>query len=145
MVVYRSSHQGQGHPTVRMQGLAPHSALGQKAGGPLTRHALTPPPPLPSPRVYMCRESSCGACSLQPRMFPEPLQLCSHVSPTLVAQKVEKLTAVQEPQGRSLGREGPLEKGMAAHSGIFALKTPWTEEPAGLQSTESESQTRRSD
>ena len=134
MVVYRSSHQGQGHPTVRMQGLAPHSALGQKAGGPLTRHALTPPPPLPSLRVYMCRESSYGTRSLQPRMFPEPLRLCSHVSPTLVAQKVEKLPAVQEPQVRSLGREGPLEKGMATHSTIVAWRIPWMEEPGGLWS-----------
>ena len=30
--------------------------------------------------------------------------------------------------------EGPLEKEMAAHSGIPALGTPWTEEPGGLQS-----------
>ena len=62
-----------------------------------------------------------------------------------VAQTVRRLPTMLETQVRSLGREGPLDKGMAAHSGIFALKTPWTEEPAGLQSTESESQTRRSD
>ena len=62
----------------------------------------------------------------------------------LVAQKVENLPAVQEPQVRSLGWEDPLEKGMAAHSDIFAWKTPWTQEPAGLQSMESQSQTQRS-
>ena len=33
----------------------------------------------------------------------------------------------------SLGQEGPLE-GMATHSSILAWKTPWTEEPYGLQS-----------
>ena len=39
---------------------------------------------------------------------------------------------------RSLGREGPLEKEMATHSGIFAWKIPWTEEPGGLQSIASQ-------
>ena len=33
-----------------------------------------------------------------------------------------------------LGREGPLEKGMATHSSILAWRIPWTEEPGGLQS-----------
>ena len=28
---------------------------------------------------------------------------------------------------RSLGREDPLEEGMATHSNIFALLIPWTE------------------
>ena len=35
---------------------------------------------------------------------------------------------------RSLGREDPLEKGMATHSSIIAWRIPWTEEPGGLQS-----------
>ena len=35
---------------------------------------------------------------------------------------------------QSLGREGPLKKGMAAHSNILARRIPWTEEPGGLQS-----------
>ena len=35
---------------------------------------------------------------------------------------------------RSLGREDPLEEGMATHSSIFAWGIPWTEEPGGLQS-----------
>ena len=35
---------------------------------------------------------------------------------------------------RSLGREDPLEEGMAIHSRILAWKTPWAEEPGGLQS-----------
>ena len=34
----------------------------------------------------------------------------------------------------SLGREDPLEEDMAAHSSILAWRTPWTEEPGGLQS-----------
>ena len=35
---------------------------------------------------------------------------------------------------QSLGREDPLEKGMATHSSILAWKVPSTEEPGGLQS-----------
>ena len=35
---------------------------------------------------------------------------------------------------RSLGQEDPLEKGMATHSWILAWRSPWTEEPGGLQS-----------
>ena len=45
---------------------------------------------------------------------------------------VKNLSVTQEMQGtrvRSLGQEGPLEEGMAAHSGILAWRTPWTEEP----------------
>ena len=54
---------------------------------------------------------------------------------------VNSLPAVQETQVRSLGQEDPLEKGMATHSSIPAWKIPQTEEPDGLQSMESQSQT----
>ena len=37
-------------------------------------------------------------------------------------------------QVRSLGWEGPLEKGMATHSSLLAWRIPWTDEPGGLQS-----------
>ena len=33
----------------------------------------------------------------------------------------------------SLGREGPLEEGMATHSRILPWRIPWTEEPGGLR------------
>ena len=39
-----------------------------------------------------------------------------------------------ESQVRSLGQEDPLEGGMATHSSILAWRSPWTEEPGGLQS-----------
>ena len=32
------------------------------------------------------------------------------------------------------GQEDSLEKGMAMHPSILAWRTPWTEEPSGLQS-----------
>ena len=51
-----------------------------------------------------------------------------------MAQTVENLPAVPETWLRSLGREDPLEEGMATHSSILAWRLPWTEEPGGLQS-----------
>ena len=50
---------------------------------------------------------------------------------SLVAQTVKNLPAVQETLIPFLGREAPLEKGMATHSSILAWRIPWTEEPAG--------------
>ena len=47
---------------------------------------------------------------------------------------VKNLPAMWETQVWSLGREDPLEKGMATHSSILAWRIPWTEEPGGLQS-----------
>ena len=55
-----------------------------------------------------------------------------------MAQKVKNLPAMQETQVQSLGREDPLEKGMATHSSILARRTPWTEDPGGLQFVEFE-------
>ena len=53
---------------------------------------------------------------------------------SLVAQSVESLSAMQETRVQFLGREDPLEKEMATHSGILAWRIPWTEEPSRLQS-----------
>ena len=39
-----------------------------------------------------------------------------------------------ETQIRSLGREDPLEEGMAIRSCILAWRISWTEEPGGPQS-----------
>ena len=47
---------------------------------------------------------------------------------------VKNQPAMQETLVSSLGREHPLEKGMATHSSILAWRIPWTEEPSGLQS-----------
>ena len=51
---------------------------------------------------------------------------------SLVAQTVKRIPTMREPQVRSLGQEGPLEKETATHSSIHAWKIPWTEEPGGL-------------
>ena len=48
---------------------------------------------------------------------------------------VKNSPIMQETWVQLLGREDPLEKGMATHSSILAWRIPWTEEPDGLQST----------
>ena len=56
------------------------------------------------------------------------------VGTSLVAQTVKHLPIMQETEVRSQGQEDSLEKETATHSSILAWKTPWTEEPGGLQS-----------
>ena len=46
-----------------------------------------------------------------------------------MAQTVKRLLTMRETWVRSLGREDPLEKGMATHSSILAWRILWTEEP----------------
>ena len=47
---------------------------------------------------------------------------------------VKNPRAMQEIGVQSLGRDDPLEKGLATLSSILAWRIPWTEEPGGLQS-----------
>ena len=77
--------------------------------------------------IYLLRHS----CSL---IFPSLAQQNISGFDLLVAQKVKNLFAMWETQVQFLGREDPLEKGMATHSSILAWRTPRTEEPGGLQS-----------
>ena len=49
---------------------------------------------------------------------------------------VKHLPTMRETLVQSLGWEDPLEKEMAPHSSTLAWKTPWAEEPGGLQSME---------
>ena len=66
------------------------------------------------------------------------LQFCPlfmwRLGASLVAQTVQNLPTVQETWVQSLGREDPLEKGMATHSSILVWRIPWME-LGGLQST----------
>ena len=52
----------------------------------------------------------------------------------MVAETIKNLSAMQETQVQTLGREDLLEKGIATHSSILAWRIPWTEEPGGPQS-----------
>ena len=51
-----------------------------------------------------------------------------------MAKIVKNPSAMWDTWVRFLGREDPLEKGVASHSSILAWRIPWTEEPDGLQS-----------
>ena len=55
------------------------------------------------------------------------------VSASLVAQRLKCLPGMRETWVGSLGREDPLEKGMATHSSTLAWRIPWREEPGRLQ------------
>ena len=76
------------------------------------------------------KESACNA--EDPGLIPEsgrsagagigqPLQ---YSWASLVTQMVKNLPAMQEIQVLSLGREEPLEEGMATHSSILAWRVP---------------------
>ena len=52
---------------------------------------------------------------------------------SFIAQSVKNLPAIQETWVQFLGREDPLEEGMATHCSILAWRSPWTEEPGWLQ------------
>ena len=65
-----------------------------------------------------------------------PLNWVSQVA--LVVKNPPASTEEKEMQVRSLGREDPLEEGMATHSSILAWRIPWTEEPGGLLSIRSQ-------
>ena len=82
----------------------------------------------PSP-TYLYTWSTC---------LPQDLCSCCSLSlpipSSLVAWTVKNLPAMWKTWVWSLGREDPLEKGMATHSSILAWRIPWTEEPDGLQS-----------
>ena len=86
------------------------------------------------------KESTCNAGD--PGSIPEagrspgegignPLQY-SWASP--VAHMVKNPPAMWEIWVQSLGREDPLEEGMATHSIVLGWRIPWTEKPGGLQS-----------
>ena len=62
-----------------------------------------------------------------------------------MAQIVKNLPAILETGFPSLGQENTLEEEVATHSSILVWRIPWTEEPGGLQSMRSQSQTRLSE
>ena len=72
------------------------------------------------------------------------MQRCEQDWASQVALVVKNMPANagdMEMQVRSLRWKAPLEEGMATHSSILAWRIPWIEEPGGLQSVGSQSQT----
>ena len=78
-------------------------------------------------------------------LFTDQLASTGEEEASLVAHRVKSLPAMHETWVRSPSGEDPLEKEMATHFSTLAWKIPWTEEPDGLQSMGSQSQTRLSD
>ena len=83
------------------------------------------------------------------KLLNQALHLNSHI--TLVrlpwwlnGKESAAMQETQETQVRSLGQEDALEREMATHSSILVWRIPWTEEPGGLQSIASQSQTQLS-
>ena len=51
---------------------------------------------------------------------------------------IKNLPAMQGMWVQFLGQEDPLEEGVATHTSIVVWEIPWTEEPGGQQSKESQ-------
>ena len=56
------------------------------------------------------------------------------------SDSLRNLPAMQETRVQSLGWEDPLEEGMANHPVFSPGESPWTEEPGGLQPTDTTEQ-----
>ena len=90
---------------------------------------------IPGQTLYTGTENKLVLLGLESkRKISTPPKSLFKIIGFLVAQLVKNLPAMQETQVQSLGREDPLDKGMATHSSILAWRIPWTEEPGGLQS-----------
>ena len=55
-----------------------------------------------------------------------------------MAQTIKNPPAMQDTWVQSLGWEYLLEEEMATHSSILSWRIPWTEEPGGLKSMQSQ-------
>ena len=80
---------------------------------------------------------------VEPAMYAAPTPQAAtlpltELEASLIAQSVKNLPVMQETRVWFLCQEDPLEKEMAIHSSTLAWKIPWTEEPGGLQSMESQ-------
>ena len=67
---------------------------------------------------------------------PTPARRASQV--VLVVKNLSANAGDERDVDSIPGWEDPLEEGMATHSSILAWRIPWTDEPGGLQSMESQ-------
>ena len=99
--------------------------------------------------IITCRGTNERALKLERDLFPtvsglvpqggeDTLTFSEHLVSSLVAQSVKNQPVTQETWVRSLGREDSLEKGMTTYCSVLTWRIPWTEEPSGLQSLESQ-------
>ena len=93
------------------------------------------------PRGNSYTASSLDPSWKDPGLGPGLWRPLDIIRASLVPQTVKNLPAMREARVFwSLGREEPLQKGMAAHSSILAWRISRTEEPGGLQCMGSQSQ-----
>ena len=82
-------------------------------------------------------EQSLDKCLLRPFPAIKLYYICVYTWASQVALWWRPCLLMQEMQETwvgSLGREDPLEEGMATHSSVLAWRIPWTEESGRLQS-----------
>ena len=70
--------------------------------------------------------------------FPTPKQTHGASQVVLVVKNPPVTAGNSRNKAQSLGQANPLEKQQAIHYNILAWEIPWTEEPGGLQSIESQ-------
>ena len=68
----------------------------------------------------------------------ETIQVILSFSDGLAVKDLAAVQELQELQVQSLGWEESLEEDIATYSSFLAWRIPWTEEPSGLQSIESQ-------
>ena len=93
-----------------------------------------------APVLSLEKPDQCGGGDKISIIKPGERGPAGHLDPRLLpsGSAVKNLPAVQEMHVQSPGQEDPLEAGMATHSSILAWEIPWTEEPGGLQSIQSQ-------
>ena len=96
-------------------------------------------------RAYFCIETlrQCGKEMLSicvKFLFPTHLEIVfsNGFWASLVAQRLRRLPPMRETWVWSLGREDPLQEGIATLSSILARRIPWREKPGRLLSTGSQ-------
>ena len=135
---------------------APYPKWGPASPGSLQEVRISSPvPELLSQNLHVNKFSRCFKCTLKCQQYwPSGhfKRFCCSRGRLLwlqgfccLAQTVKNSPVRQRTQVPFLSRGDPLEKGMATHSSTLAWRIPGKEEPGGLQSMGSQSQTRLSD
>ena len=85
---------------------------------------------------YIKRLKPTQATEIHPipkHLFIEQYSFTGSSQVVLVVKNLPANAGSKEKWVWSLGWEDPLAEGMATHSSLLAWRTPWTEEPGGLQ------------
>ena len=86
-------------------------------------------------KTYRNRAAPLHSYIIRSHLSPVVAQMNTCDNLSMVAQRLKRLPAMQEPWVRSLGQEDLLEKEMATHSSILTWRIPWRGGAGGLQFT----------